>query len=95
MSAQNWRDLAEAARKERDPKRLIELIAELNRALDERSSHSRGDNSNNSLEDDLCSGDGDRRSRHRSRRAPRGCVSKSPADGPATLSGPFAQVFCH
>ena len=32
----NWREIAEAARQEEDPKRLMELIAQLNRALEER-----------------------------------------------------------
>lgn len=33
----NWREIAEAARQEQDPKRLMELIAQLNRALEERN----------------------------------------------------------
>jgi hypothetical protein len=31
----DWKQLAEAARDEQDPKKLMELIQELNRALDE------------------------------------------------------------
>lgn len=31
----NWREIAEAAHKEQDPKRLMELIAQLNQALEE------------------------------------------------------------
>ena len=31
----DWKQLAEAARDEKDPKKLMELIQQLNRALDE------------------------------------------------------------
>jgi hypothetical protein len=33
---QNWRELCEAASKERDSQRLLDLISELMKALDER-----------------------------------------------------------
>jgi len=33
----DWRQLAEAARDEEDPKRLMQLITELNRRLEERT----------------------------------------------------------
>jgi hypothetical protein len=39
MSAEkrrDWRELCEAVRNEKDPQRLLELVAELVRALDER-----------------------------------------------------------
>lgn len=32
----DWRQLAEAARQEQDPDRLMKLVAELNRVLEER-----------------------------------------------------------
>lgn len=32
----DWRELAEAARHEQDPQRLLELISQLNRALEQR-----------------------------------------------------------
>jgi hypothetical protein len=35
MNCHDWRQLAEAARDERDPGKLMELIQQLNRALDE------------------------------------------------------------
>lgn len=34
--SRDWRELAEAARKETDPQRLMELVEELNRALDRK-----------------------------------------------------------
>lgn len=34
---QNWEDLARAARVEQDPEKLIEIVEELNRVLEERS----------------------------------------------------------
>ena len=37
MSGHDWRELAEAARVEEDPDKLMELIQELNRALDEHT----------------------------------------------------------
>jgi hypothetical protein len=40
MVDENWRQLAEAARDEEDPERLLQLIEELNQAL-ERSDSSR------------------------------------------------------
>jgi hypothetical protein len=35
LDYRDWKQLAEAARDEEDPKRLMELIQRLNRALDE------------------------------------------------------------
>ena len=35
LDCHDWKQLAEAARDEEDPKRLMELIQRLNRALDE------------------------------------------------------------
>jgi hypothetical protein len=35
MGCHDWKQLAEAARDEEDPRRLMELIQQLNRALDE------------------------------------------------------------
>jgi hypothetical protein len=35
MNCHDWRQLAEAARDEEDPSKLMELIHQLNRALDE------------------------------------------------------------
>ena len=35
MGCHDWKQLAEAARDEQDPKKLMELIQQLNRALDE------------------------------------------------------------
>jgi hypothetical protein len=32
----DWRELAEAARREKDPKKLLALVEELNRALERR-----------------------------------------------------------
>lgn len=32
----DWREIAEAARNETDPKRLLELVEELNRALERK-----------------------------------------------------------
>ena len=32
----DWRELCDAVRKEKDPQRLLELVAELVKALDER-----------------------------------------------------------
>ena len=34
---QSWEDLARAARVEQDPNKLIEIVEELNRVLEERS----------------------------------------------------------
>ncbi len=36
MAANGWRELCEAIMKEQDPKRLSELVKELNIALDQR-----------------------------------------------------------
>lgn len=33
---QDWRTLAEAASKEQDPARMLEIVSKLNRALDEQ-----------------------------------------------------------
>jgi hypothetical protein len=35
MNCHDWKQLAEAARDEKDPNKLMELIQQLNRALDE------------------------------------------------------------
>ena len=35
MPGQDWKELAEAARDEQDPKKLMNLIDQLNRALEE------------------------------------------------------------
>jgi hypothetical protein len=35
MDCHDWKQLAEAARDEEDPKKLMDLIQQLNRALDE------------------------------------------------------------
>ncbi len=35
MNCHDWRQLAEAARDEKDPSKLMELIQQLNQALDE------------------------------------------------------------
>ena len=35
---ENWQDLCKAAANELDPKKLMDLIVELNKALDERDS---------------------------------------------------------
>lgn len=34
--SRDWKDLAEAARQEQDPQRLLDLISQLNQALQER-----------------------------------------------------------
>jgi hypothetical protein len=36
MNCHDWKQLAEAARDEEDPKKLMDLIQQLNRALDEQ-----------------------------------------------------------
>ncbi len=36
LVSKDWRELSEAASKERDPNRLMELIAQLNEALKQR-----------------------------------------------------------
>jgi hypothetical protein len=36
LAAMDWRELSEAASKERDPNKLMELIAQLNEALKQR-----------------------------------------------------------
>ena len=36
LAAQDWRQLSEAASKERDPEKLMELVAQLNEALKRR-----------------------------------------------------------
>ena len=36
LAAMDWRELSEAASKERDPNKLMELIARLNEALKQR-----------------------------------------------------------
>jgi len=35
-SASRWKEIAEAARKEHDPEKLIQLVSELNRILEEQ-----------------------------------------------------------
>lgn len=42
LISNDWRDLSEAASKERDPNKLMELIAKLNDALKEREERVRG-----------------------------------------------------
>ena len=39
---ENWQDLCKAAANELDPKKLMDLIVELNKALDERVSQRAG-----------------------------------------------------
>jgi hypothetical protein len=39
-NSHEWKHLAEAARDEQDPKKLMDLIQQLNRALDEHINHS-------------------------------------------------------
>ena len=41
LVSKDWRELSEAASKERDPNKLMELIAQLNEALREREERSR------------------------------------------------------
>lgn len=36
MDCHDWKQLAEAARDEQDPKKLVNLVEQLNRALEER-----------------------------------------------------------
>jgi hypothetical protein len=36
LAARDWRELSEAASKEHDPKKLMELVTELNEALKQR-----------------------------------------------------------
>ena len=50
----DWRELAEQARNEKDPKRLMELIEELNRALDRRNERHNQDARRPILRDSFC-----------------------------------------
>jgi hypothetical protein len=42
LVSKDWRELSEAASKERDPNKLMELIAQLNEVLQEREERVRG-----------------------------------------------------
>ena len=41
LVAKDWRELSEAASKERDPQKLLELVTELNQVLKEREDQKR------------------------------------------------------
>jgi hypothetical protein len=42
LAARDWRELSEAASKEHDPKKLMDLVTELNKVLKQREDSFRG-----------------------------------------------------
>jgi len=45
LAAQGWRELSEAASKERDPKKLLDLVTKLNAVLKEHEEKKRNNSS--------------------------------------------------
>ena len=45
LAAQDWRELSEAASKERDPKKLLDLVTKLNAVLKEHEEKKRNNSS--------------------------------------------------